>query len=102
MLAIINKNFDEIIKYTGIAIIFAIWASFTCMFWINLDDYESDPLGSLVVAILGPAIILFLGFAFCWIVSFRVETRMNAMGKIGTDESWDFFETLEMLQMFSE
>ena len=40
MLSIINKNLDEIIKYTGIAIIFALWASFTCMVWINLDDYE--------------------------------------------------------------
>ena len=102
MLEFIHKNLDKIITFVGYAMVLTMWASFTSMIWINCENYESDPFGSLAVAILGPPIILFLGAVVLWIMSLRFDTRMNALGKIGTDESWDFFETLEMFQMFSD
>ena len=98
----IQKNSYKIITCVGYTLVFIMWASFTSMIWINSENYESDPVGSLVLAVFAPAIILFLGAIFFWITSWQVETRMSAIGKIGTGESWDFFETLEMINMFSD
>ena len=101
MLEFIHKNLDKIITFVGYAMVFTMWASFTSMIWINSENYESDPFGSLILAVFAPLLIVFLGGIFFWITSWQVETRMSAISKIGTGESWDFFETLEMFNMFS-
>tara|TARA_B100000214_G_scaffold352652_1_gene308031 strand:+ start:65 stop:373 length:309 start_codon:yes stop_codon:yes gene_type:complete len=96
------KEFDNIMSYIIYGIIFCIWVGFTFLTFVNVENYQDKPFEALVMAICGPIVIVAFGGLFCAISWCRIDTRMNAIDKIGTDESWDFLETMEMVTMFND
>ena len=49
-----------------------------------------------------PPALIVLVIAGIGIVFIRVDTRVSAISKIGTNESWDVAETFEMVNMFND
>lgn len=96
------KDIDHIMSYMINGTIFCIWAGFTFLCFINMENYQEKPFEALVMAICGPFVAVTLGGLFCAIWWCRIDTRVNAIDKIGTNKSWDFFETMEMACMFNE
>ena len=96
------KNIDSIITYFTNGMIFCLWAGFTFLCFVNIENYQERPLNALIMAICGPIVIVAFGALFCAISWCRVDTRLNAIDKIGTEESWDLFETIEMVTMFND
>ena len=96
------KNIDTMMSYILNGMIFCLWAGFTFLTFVNMENYQEKPFEALVMAICGPIVILTIGALFCAISWCRVDTRLNAIDKIGKNESWDFFETMEMVTMFND
>lgn len=55
-----------------------------------------------MVSFVFPPALLVLIFAGISIVFIRVDTRVSAISKIGTNDSWDVAETFEMVNMFND
>ena len=98
----LKDNLDTIMKNFTYGIIILLWGGFTFLCFVNIENYYEKSIESLVVAVCAPFAMLILFGAFCAIVWYRIDTRMTAIDKIGRDESWDFFETIEMINMFNE
>ena len=96
------KELDKMVDYIMYGSGFLLWSIITFLYFVNMENHEEEPLNCLVMAIVFPPCLLIMFLAACWIMLFRADTRVSAIGKIGTDESWDWVETVEMISMFSD
>ena len=96
------KDLDKLTSWIVYGGGFLAWATFTFLYFVNMENYKEDPFNALMTAILLPPCVLTVVVCACWIMSLRFDTRVSAIGKIGTDESWDWTETFEMISMFSD
>ena len=97
-----SKDVDEIMKWIMYGSVFFLWATVTFLFYVNTENYQDDPYTALMGAILLPPVGFILFAGFCWIIFLRMNTRISAVRKIGTNEPWDWAETFEIYSMFSD
>ena len=97
-----NNNIDRIVSYVTYGLILLLWVVITFLVFVNTDNYQEQPFDALVKAICAPFIFGIVGSVICMILWYRVDTRLSAIDKIRTDESWDFFETMEFVSMVDE
>ena len=96
------KELDKIVDWIIYGAGFLLWATTTFLYFVNMENHKEEPLKCLVMAIVIPPSLLILFLAACWIMFLRADTRVSAIGKVGTDESWNWAETIEMISMFSD
>ena len=96
------KELDKIVDWIMYGSAFLLWATITFLYFVNMENHKEEPINCLVMAIVIPPSLLILFLAACWIMFLRADTRVSAIGKVGTDESWNWAETIEMISMFSD
>ena len=96
------KELDKMVDYIMYGSGFLLWSIITFLYFVNTENHEEDPINSLVMAIVFPPCLLILFLAACWIMLFRADTRVSAIDKVFTGDSWDWVETVEMISMFSD
>ena len=82
--------------------IFATWCWFSFVTFMNIKHFYDDSFTAVIISLVMPPALIVLVIAGIGIVFIRVDTRVSAISKIGTNDSWDVAETFEMVNMFND
>ena len=82
--------------------IFATWCWFSFVTFMNIKDFYDSSFTAVIISLVMPPALIVLVIAGIGIVFIRVDTRVSAISKIGTNDSWDVAETFEMVNMFND
>ena len=97
-----SKTFYDYAMYITYGAIVAAWCWFSFVTFMNIKHLYDNSFTAIMVSFVFPPALLVLTFAGISIVFIRVDTRVSALSKFGTNDSWDVAETFEMVNMFND
>ena len=97
-----SKTFYDYFTYISYSMIFATWGWFSFVTFMNIKEFYDSSFTAVIISLVMPPALMVLVIAGIGIVFIRVDTRVSAISKIGTNDSWDVAETFEMVNMFND
>ena len=94
-------SINDLERYVFCAVISITWFISTFLIYMNIKEYYDDEYVALLSAIVTPLIAFIVCVLYCSVFIYRYNTINSAINKVGTDESWDLFEYIEIINIFN-